>query len=112
MAQQGATLQQYNNELVKCLEELRRKRSEVHEQILAEEEEKAKLQAELRLLSEQMSRVTESLAKKMTTRSEYDQTIAETEQMYDKILESSQTLLHLLKSNKTSLDASGTRSVR
>lgn len=44
MAQQGATLQNYNNELVKCIEDLREKREEVNRQILAEEEEKAKIQ--------------------------------------------------------------------
>jgi Sjoegren syndrome nuclear autoantigen 1 len=74
MAQQGATLQNYNNELVKCklasciptlthnpnpihvfptllsplyrvgIEDLREKREEVNRQILQEEEEKAKIQ--------------------------------------------------------------------
>lgn len=32
MAQQGATLQNYNNELVKCIEDLREKREEVRDQ--------------------------------------------------------------------------------
>ena len=40
----GATLQNYNNELVKCIEDLREKREEVNRQILQEEEEKAKIQ--------------------------------------------------------------------
>lgn len=31
MAQQGATLQNYNNELVKCIEDLREKREEVRD---------------------------------------------------------------------------------
>lgn len=44
MAQQGATLQNYNNELVKCIEDLREKREEVNRTILKEEEEKAKIQ--------------------------------------------------------------------
>lgn len=44
MAQQGATLQNYNNELVKCIEDLREKREEVNRQMLKEEEEKAKIQ--------------------------------------------------------------------
>lgn len=34
MASQGATLQNYNNELVKCIEDLREKREEVNRQIL------------------------------------------------------------------------------
>lgn len=44
MAQQGATLQNYNNELVKCIEDLREKREEVNRTMLKEEEEKAKIQ--------------------------------------------------------------------
>ena len=44
MAQQGATLQNYNNELVKCIETLREKREEINRVILKEEEEKAKIQ--------------------------------------------------------------------
>lgn len=48
MAQQGATLQNYNNELVKCIEDLREKREEVNRTILKEEEEKAKIQKVIR----------------------------------------------------------------
>jgi hypothetical protein len=44
MAQQGATLQNYNNELVKCIEDLREKREEVNRTMLKDEEEKAKIQ--------------------------------------------------------------------
>ena len=40
----GASLQNYNNELVKCIDDLREKREEVNRQILASEEEKAKIQ--------------------------------------------------------------------
>ena len=49
MAQQGATLQNYNNELVKSIEDLREKREEVNRQILKEEEEKAKIQKDVSL---------------------------------------------------------------
>ena len=48
MASQGATLQNYNNELVKCIEDLREKREAVNTCILKEEEEKAKIQKDLR----------------------------------------------------------------
>lgn len=40
MSQQGATLQNYNNELVKCIEDLREKREEVNRSIAKDEEEK------------------------------------------------------------------------
>ena len=37
MSQHGATLQGLNNEMVSCVETLRRKREETHEQILKEQ---------------------------------------------------------------------------
>lgn len=52
MAQQGATLQNYNNELVKCIEDLREKREEINKQILKEEEEKGRIQKDLSVLTD------------------------------------------------------------
>nr|XP_056716701.1 microtubule nucleation factor SSNA1 [Euleptes europaea] len=97
MTQQGAALQSYNNELVKCIEDLCIKRDELNKQIRLEEEEKVKLQNEIRLLTEKLARINENLARKMASRNEFDKTIAETEAAYMKILESSQTLLNVLK---------------
>ncbi|XP_073414376.1 microtubule nucleation factor SSNA1 [Dendrobates tinctorius] len=97
MTQQGAALQTYNNELVKCVEDLCSKRDELNRQIQQEEEEKNKLQNDIRILTEKLSRVNESLARKMASRNEFDKTIAETQAAYMKILESSQTLLNVLK---------------
>mmetsp|Transcript_21458 Transcript_21458/g.27924 ORF Transcript_21458/g.27924 Transcript_21458/m.27924 type:complete len:123 (+) Transcript_21458:68-436(+) len=97
MAAQGATLQNYNNELVKCIEDLREKREEVNRAILKEEEEKAKIQKDLSILTDRLSKINEALARKVQARNEYDKTIQETETAYMKILESSQTLLHVLK---------------
>jgi len=42
MSAQGATLQNYNNDLVKCIEDLREKREELNKQICKEEEDKGK----------------------------------------------------------------------
>merc|ERR1711998_339802 len=103
MAQQGATLQNYNNELVNCIEDLREKREQVNAQIQKAEEEKAKIQNDLRILTERLSRVNDSLTRKIASRNEYDKTITETEAAYQKILESSQTLLHVLKRESVNL---------
>ncbi|XP_031564258.1 Sjoegren syndrome nuclear autoantigen 1 homolog isoform X2 [Actinia tenebrosa] len=105
MSQQGAALQTYNNELVKCIEDLCTKRDELQKQILSEEEEKTKIQNDIRILTERLAKINESLARKIASRNEYDKTIAETEAAYMKILESSQTLLHVLK-NETAKDKS------
>uniref|UniRef100_A0A8C5C3J9 Sjogren syndrome nuclear autoantigen 1 n=1 Tax=Gadus morhua TaxID=8049 RepID=A0A8C5C3J9_GADMO len=85
MTQQGAALQTYNNELVKCIEELCSKRDELNGQIQQEEEEKSRLQHDIRVLTEKLSRVNESLAQRLAARSTFDRTIAETEAAYMKV---------------------------
>lgn len=122
MSQQGAALQNYNNELVKCeyawsrlaidrsiillhlgIEDLCAKRDELQRQILIEEEDKHKFENEIRASSEKLARINENLAKKITARTEFDRTISETEAAYMKILESSQTLLNVLKRESNTL---------
>lgn len=49
MANQGAALQSQNNELVKCIEELREKREVLCRSIREEETEKAKIQQDLQV---------------------------------------------------------------
>lgn len=44
-------MQTCNNDLVKCIEDLREKREEVNRLIVKEEEEKAKIQNDLRILT-------------------------------------------------------------
>ncbi len=68
-----------------------------------EEEDKVKIQREISILSEKLQKINESLARKVQARNEYDKTITETEAAYMKILESSQTLLHVLKRESVSL---------
>ncbi len=57
----------------------------MHKQILEEEEEKKKIQNDIRILTERLSKVNESLSKKMASRNEFDRTIAETEAAYMKV---------------------------
>lgn len=103
MAGQGASLQNFNNELVKCIEDLREKREEINRQLLKDEEDKAKIQRDISVLTDRLSKINESLARKVTARNEYDRTIQETEGAYMKILESSATLLQVLKRETVTL---------
>lgn len=109
MTQQGATLQGINNEMVTCIEDLRQKREEVNIQVVVEEEERLKIQNDLHILTERLARINESIARKMATREEFDRTISETEAAYMKILESSQTLLQLLKRESSGKGGKGQR---
>jgi len=58
---QGSTLQGYNNELVKCIEDLREKREELNKLILKDEEDKAKVQKEIALLTDRLKKVNGKL---------------------------------------------------
>ena len=49
-------MQNYNNELVKCIEDLREKREELNKQIMKEEEDKGKIQKELSLLTDRLQK--------------------------------------------------------
>jgi len=57
----------------------------------------------LSILTDRLSTINEQLARKIQARNEYDRTIQETEAAYMKILESSQTLLQVLKRETTNL---------
>ena len=50
-----------------------------------------------------LQKINESLVRKTQARNEYDKTVQETEAAYMKILESSQTLLHVLKRESVNL---------
>lgn len=46
---------------------------------MKEEEEKAKIQKDLSILTDRLSKINESLARKVQARNEYDRTVQETE---------------------------------
>ena len=103
MANQGDKLKNFNNQLVKCIEDLREKREEVNRQIINNYEEKLKTEKSISLLNEKLEKLNESLIKKNHTRDEYDKAIKDTESAYMKILESSQNLLHVIKQESVTL---------
>ena len=105
---QGASLQNYNNQLVSCLEDLKEQRSILEKQIQEELSEKSKIERDIAILTEKLTRINgkiqlENLNKKIIARNDYDKAIQETEGAYIKILESSQTLLHVLKRESLNL---------
>ncbi|KJP87955.1 hypothetical protein AK88_02389 [Plasmodium fragile] len=90
------------DELSKCIEMLRIKRQDIHEQIL-KEEDKERMQKEIAMLNEKLQEVCHSITKKLQTRLEYDRTIKETSAAYTKIRESAKSLLHILKREENHL---------
>ena len=115
---QGAALQQYNNELVKCLDELSRRRRVLQvclasigslsfiihlsyycpfsvssqNEIDRDEAEKQKLEAEVAAARERLEVVENRLSLKTARMENYDKAIAKSEAAYLQILESSQVI--------------------
>merc|ERR1719401_443611 len=103
MAAPGMQLQNFNSDLFSSIEGLRVKREELRRQIARDEEDQAKMHKEMQVLQERLSHLGQSTEKKAKARQEYDKTIQDTEAAYMKILESSQTLLHVLKRETNNL---------
>ncbi|KAJ3656150.1 hypothetical protein Zmor_015247 [Zophobas morio] len=104
MSQHGATLQTYNQELVKCLEDLRTKRKDLLQVVQQEEQEKATIEKNIETLQDKLSGVCDNLEKHKTLCESYDRTIRDTEAGFKKILESSHLLLNLAQQEATKLN--------
>ena len=57
MASQGASLQNYNNQLVSCLEDLKEQRADLEKEIQEELAEKTKIEKQVATLTERLTRV-------------------------------------------------------
>ncbi|KAJ8915622.1 hypothetical protein NQ315_003406 [Exocentrus adspersus] len=99
MCEHGAALQTYNQELVKC-------KNEIVDVIYKEEAEKAVLEKKLDALRNRLSTLNKSLEYHKSLYENYDKTIKDTEEGFRKILESSQALLHLAQHEANKLDYS------
>ena len=89
--------QNYNQELKASIANLQSKRDALQQQINIEEEDAKKIKDEIEGLTVKLKGLNDSLARKIRTRDDYDKTIEEVDAAYRKIMESSQTLLHVLK---------------
>jgi len=97
MSIESSTMQDYNTQLVHCLDEIREKRDAITQQKSKREAEKVVLLTTMKKLQTELSQIEEDLVKYSTDSVKYNQTIQETETAYMKIVESSKTLLHVLR---------------
>lgn len=100
---QGAVLDQHNKQLVARLHELKSARSATVKEIADKEAEKAQLE---QALSDAMKRINElkgSISKKVELTQDYDHVITDAESMYQKIIDSSNTLITALDQQVSSL---------
>ena len=99
----GSALTNTNLELVKMIESIKSSRDDIQQEVQNDEEEKRQLEFQMQTLNEKLQNLTQQLQKKYQARNDYDRTINETEGAFVKILESSQTLLHVLKKEGATL---------
>ena len=85
----SGTLNNTNTDLCKMMENISKQRDEIQDLINQEEDEKRAIEEQMRALSDRLDVINGSLAKKYTTRNEYQKTIDETQSAFNKILESS-----------------------
>lgn len=112
MTEHGAALQTYNQELVKCLEDLKIRRSEVQEIVDKQEGEKMILLKNVKILQDKLHQVNKSLDSYKSLRDNYDQIIKECDGGFKKILESSATLLNLAQHESTKLESEQYKALR
>ena len=92
-----ASLSAFNSELALCRGGLRVKRIEVDIRIRSLEKQKGVLESERDVVMGRLEELGVNLNKDRRIRDEYDAIMRETEEAYVRILESSETLLHVLK---------------
>ena len=61
------------------------KRDQIQKEIRQEEEDKSRLQHDLRLLADRLAKTNESISKKILLRNSYDKTIAESQTAFAKV---------------------------
>ena len=96
-------LENTNDELVKMMNNITAQKDEISSLIEQEEKEKAELEMQMNAISEKIEKLEGSLKKKRDTSDQYAETIQNTQDAFNKILESSQTLLHVLKKEGSQL---------
>ena len=72
---QSANLNNTNTELVKMMDSITQQKNEIQQLINQEEEEKRQIEEQMRSLAERLDYINQSLARKYSTRNEYEKTI-------------------------------------
>ena len=79
------------------LDDMKRQREELGQSIAVDQQEAARIENEVNILSEHLKRVNDVLGPKVSLATEMEKTIKDVEMEYAKIQRNSQTLLHILE---------------
>lgn len=97
-------MQSTNDQLVKYMEDMKSKRNSLSQEMKSIKDKKMKLDRQIQTLQNQSYQMSEILKRKNLQKQALDRTLLETESAYKKILESSQTLLVVLKKEMVNMN--------
>ena len=92
-----ATLQRYNVELLRCIDEMRYKRDDLHKDIFSLTEEQTKIETDLAQLTIKLAELNERLWRKYKEQAESDALIIEYDSAFQKLVQGSENLLGSMK---------------
>ncbi|CRK98618.1 CLUMA_CG012045, isoform A [Clunio marinus] len=98
MSEKAAQLQQYNQDLVKYIEVLKKKKMKIEIEIATDEKNKETIGNQIRLLSEKLQEIEHKQNIKKHELAKIDDTLTQSEIGYSKIIDSLQVLLNFAAS--------------
>nr|XP_019540045.2 13 kDa deflagellation-inducible protein [Aedes albopictus] len=100
MFEAAARLQAHNQEMVKCISQLRTQRQKLADRVATQEQEKALVEQEIRKLRQQLNALDESLEQNRRKLEEQDTKLTETETGYNKLVDTMHVLLMSVKKDE------------
>ena len=97
-------LNKYNLLLTETIEELKKNQEKLAGQIASSEEERSQTEARIAEVEARLEHLQSSIQHKTEVLQEYSNAIAQTENAYSKIIQSSQSLLGVLRRECTNLE--------
>lgn len=88
-----AYLQKTNLDLLNCVDEMRLKRDDLQKDIKNLKEEQYKLQYDLGMMTTQLTKINESLCRKLVERERFDSLITDYDTAFNQLVTGSETLL-------------------
>lgn len=100
MFEAAARLQAHNQEMVKCISQLRTQRQKLADTVTHQEHERALLEQEIHKLRQQLTVLDDSLVQNRRKLDEQDAKLTETESGYNKLVDTMHVLLMSVKKDE------------
>ncbi|XP_055642658.1 microtubule nucleation factor SSNA1-like [Toxorhynchites rutilus septentrionalis] len=100
MFEEAARLQAHNQEMVKCISQLRSQKQKMAEKVASQQQERVQLENEIAKLQQQLAALDESLERNRQKLHEQECKLTETESGYSKVVDTLHMLLMSAKKDE------------